>query len=181
MASFRWKASSSLSQWAQEPGHEGETVQVFRIVSPRWASSALSGEGARLYGGRWNSPGRPMVYLASSRALAALELLVHLPTAQSRRMIYRILTIEIPIVFIGRALHQSPGWRKEPPPAVSRQQGDDWLQSESRTPCICAPSAIVPEEENILLNPHHSDAKHIRILGESDFAFDSRLLRKEAE
>ncbi len=53
-----------------------DCVEAYRLVAPKWAASALSGEGARLYGGRWNSPGRAMVYLSTSRALAALELRV---------------------------------------------------------------------------------------------------------
>lgn len=63
-----------------------DCVEAYRLVAPKWAASALNGEGARLYGGRWNSPGRAMVSLSTSRALAALELLVHLTTPLSRRI-----------------------------------------------------------------------------------------------
>ena len=57
---------------------------AYRLISPKWAATALSGEGARLYGGRWNSPGKSKVYLSTSRTLAALELLVHLTTPRSQ-------------------------------------------------------------------------------------------------
>ena len=54
-------------------------AQFFRLVQARWAHDAMSGEGARLAGGRWNPPGMLAVYLAESRSLAALEVVVHAP------------------------------------------------------------------------------------------------------
>ncbi|MBC8006624.1 MAG: RES domain-containing protein, partial [Prolixibacteraceae bacterium] len=41
----------------------------------RYAGTAFSGEGARLYGGRWNRKGVPMVYTAGSQSLAMLKCL----------------------------------------------------------------------------------------------------------
>jgi len=63
-----------------------DSILTYRLVAPKWVKTALSGEGAHLYRGRWNSPGRPIVYLATSRALAALELLVRLTRTGSRRL-----------------------------------------------------------------------------------------------
>ena len=53
-------------------------IRAWRIVKTRYSADAFSGEGARLYGGRWNSPGVAMVYTAGSKSLATLEVLVHL-------------------------------------------------------------------------------------------------------
>ena len=73
-----------------------DTITAYRLVSPRWASTALSGEGARKYGGRWNSPGHSVVYLAESRALCALELLLHLTTPDTRTKPFRLIEVKIP-------------------------------------------------------------------------------------
>lgn len=151
-----------------------EDVTAYRIVSPKWARSALSGEGARLYGGRWNSPGRPMVYLSSTRALAALELLVHLPDPLSRRLPRTIVAVHIPGELVGGRFWTTDGWREAPPGRASTDQGDDWLETLSKA-VVRAPSALIPEEENLLLNPLHPDFSKITITGLSDFSYDGRF------
>ena len=72
-----------------------ETVSAYRLVAPKWASTALSGEGARKFGGRWNTPGLSVVYLAESRALTSLELLVHLTTPSTRKKSYTLLELSL--------------------------------------------------------------------------------------
>ncbi len=148
----------------------------YRIVAPRWAEDALSGEGARKFGGRWNSPGRAMTYLGGSRALAALELLVHLPSALSRAKPYRIIEVKIPEQFIAnypsRLLHE--GWRESPSPSVTTVIGDDWIEAGGQL-AMQVPSVLIPEETNILLNPNHPDFKQV-VCGEvREFRFDQRL------
>ena len=152
------------------------TVTGFRIVAPRWVQSALSGEGARKYGGRWNSPGRPMVYLGGSRALCALEMLVHLTSPLSRAKPYFIIKVEVPVNLISdypiNILPQS--WRKHPPNTLTMEIGDDWLQASSQL-ALRIPSAIIPEETNILINPLHKDFQKIQVSEPTDFSFDPRL------
>lgn len=156
-----------------------DTIEAYRLVAPKWASTALSGEGARLYGGRWNSPGRPMVYLATSRALAALELLVHLTSPGSRRIPRTLVTVKIPRELIGGELWQQSGWRETPPGRASTDQGDDWL-TVAKTAGVLVPSAIIPEEQNLLLNPNHSDFHQVRIVQTDPFSFDPRFFKKES-
>jgi len=151
-----------------------EPLLAYRLVAPKWAATALSGEGARLYGGRWNSIGRPMVYLSTSRALAALELLVHLPTAGSRKIPRTLVSVRIPRQLIGGELWQSEGWQDDPPGKATTDQGDDWL-SVAKTAAVLAPSALIPEEHNLLLNPQHPDFQKVEIVKTSPFFFDPRL------
>ena len=142
----------------------GGTVSAYRIVSPRWTASAFSGEGAQKYGGRWNSPGRRVVYTAGSRALAALEMLVHLTTPGSRSKPYSIIEVALPIEQIqeiGSAAHPV-------------QAGDDWLKSGSSL-ALRVPSIIIPEEPNYLINPEHPAFTELRIGKPSPFGFDSRM------
>jgi len=154
-------------------------VQGFRIVAPRWADTALSGEGARKFGGRWNSPGNALVYLGGTRALAALEMLLHLTTPLSRAKRYQIIEVHIPAKLIANYL---PGilpenWRNEPPCKLTQEIGDDWLQSTDSMSQLAlrVPSTLIPEEPNLLLNPWHPDFKSIQTMPSVDFSFDSRL------
>lgn len=157
-----------------------EHLLAYRLVAPKWASTALSGEGARLYGGRWNSPGRPMVYLSTSRALAALELLVHLTTPGSRKILRTLVTVRIPASIIGGELWKEEGWQDDPPGKGSTDQGDDWL-SVGKTAGVLAPSAIIPDEQNLLLNPLHPDFQQVDIIKTAPFSFDPRLSGKQSK
>ena len=141
-------------------------MRCYRIVHCRHAASALSGEGARLYGGRWSPAGRPCVYAAESRALAALEMLVHL-TGRSRTPPYRLLTIEVPDDSVPRAAHPPPGWDAMPPGNSSQSIGAEWLRA-GQTMALMVPSVIIPEESILLLNPRAPGFDTIRVLDERD-------------
>lgn len=151
-------------------------ISAYRIVAPRWAHDALSGEGARKFGGRWNSLGRAMVYLGGSRALTALEMLVHLPTPLSRAKTYNIIEVKIPRYLVADyPLNQVPdGWRNSPPDASTWDIGNDWLQAADQL-ALRVPSILIPEETNILLNPLHPDFDKITETPAVTFSFDSRL------
>jgi len=153
-----------------------DCAKGYRLVAPRWADGAFSGEGARKYGGRWNSPGRPVVYLGESRALTALELLVHLTTPLSRSKSYRMIEVHIPTASISDypASILPEDWRDHPPGKNTMEIGDDWLQAASQL-ALRVPSTIVPEETNLLLNPQHPDFANIRISPPSVFSFAPRL------
>jgi RES domain-containing protein len=148
-------------------------MRCYRIVQPRHAARALSGEGARLYGGRWSPPGRPCVYAADSRALATLEMLVHLP-GHTRSLPYRLLTIEVPDESVTRAPHLPTAWNAMPPGRASQTVGAEWLAAR-KTAALMVPSVIIPEESNLLLNPQAPGFDAIRVLEERDLRFDLRL------
>ena len=142
----------------------------------RLAHAKLDGEGARLAGGRWNSPGRAAVYASSRLSLAALELLVHtdVPLVPPDLVAFEIEipdTLEVESV----ALADLPKDWRQPGHLACRSIGDTWL-AEERTAVLRVPSAVVPEEMNYVINPRHRAAKAIHVVARRKFAFDSRLL-----
>jgi RES domain-containing protein len=139
-------------------------VLAWRLCRAPFAD--LTGEGARRYGGRWNEPGRPIVYAASNAALAVLEVRVHLDlTPDLLPDDYLLLTID---------LHDLATEEAANIPADPAAFGDAWLR-ERRTPVLRVPSLIVPESSNILVNPAHPDAAQASIIARRRFAFDRRL------
>jgi len=137
----------------------------------------LSGEGARRYGGRWNSPGRPAVYLGDSLALAAMELLVHLGTTDVLGT-YSKMPVYLPeeLVMHIEAAELPIGWETASR-KTTRAIGDRWL-AETRSAVLQVPSAVVPGETNFILNPAHPDMRFVQAGPVSDFRFDERLRRQ---
>ena len=150
----------------------------WRIVKQRLASTAFDGEGARLFGGRWNSPGERMVYTASSRSLATLEIVVHVANTELLDS-YVILSIEFPEKFVTELdiAQLPPNWRMSPAPVRLQEIGDDWLASKGSA-IFAVPSAIIPEERNYLINPSHPDISRLDWSKPLIFAFDGRLVRR---
>jgi RES domain-containing protein len=146
----------------------------YRIVQSHWAENALDGEGARKYGGRWNSAGLPAVYLAESRALAALEILVHAPR-EALRLEWRVMEVDVPVEWIEEMKKPPVGWRDQPVSDSARNVGNAWLRSVSSL-ALRVPSVIVPEEGALLLNPLHPKMAAIRSSGAKVFGFDPRLV-----
>ncbi len=154
--------------------------RAWRLVKARLAARAFDGEGARLHGGRWNSPGTRVVYVSSSRSLAALELLVHLEIAEALEH-YGVIEVRIPAQAIARLDRRRlpPDWRSDPPPAALRALGDAWVQ-QSRSAALKVPSVVVPEETNYLLNPAHPSFQRIAIGRPRPFRYDARLGRRRS-
>jgi RES domain-containing protein len=149
-------------------------LTLYRIVKARHARSALSGEGARLAGGRWNHPGEAVVYASDSVALSALETLVHLGE-EAVHLRFAVVRIQIDDSLTIETCRRPPRrWRAEPPESGSRRYGSAWLRG-ARTAVLQVPSAIVPMEKNYLLNPDHPDFAKIRRARAAPFAFDPRL------
>lgn len=150
---------------------------AWRLISAKFRGSAFDGEGARLFGGRWNSPGNAVVYVASSRSLAALEMLVHLAgVATSYAMQrYRVGIPEDSMEWLDPASVKSD-WLGPMVHPETQRIGDAWLQS-NRSLTLAVPSALIPEEPNFLLNPRHSEFDRLQIGSVEAFALDPRLLQ----
>lgn len=150
---------------------------AWRIVKPCRVADAFSGEGARLFGGRWNSVGKPMVYAAESKALAALEILVHvddgglmdeylcMPVRFDKRLMRSLDLKSLP-----------ENWRASPPPASTQKIGDGWL-GDGGSVVLVVPSVLIPGESNYLINPGHPNFGKLRIGAPEPFEFDPRLLK----
>jgi RES domain-containing protein len=138
---------------------------------------SLDGEGAARGGGRWNSPGHPVVYLAESPAGAMLEILAHLPLEQlDMPEEYRLLRIETRgLVECAQFEAGLAGpWKSDP--MFTRQMGDGWLESRASA-ILRVPSVIMPHTWNYLLNPGHPEAAKVFIAEASSHVYDPRLLR----
>ena len=151
---------------------------VWRLLTARFAHSAFSGEGARLYGGRWNRKGTPMVYTAGSQSLAMLEMLVQDEPLRARYvMLSAALPKNLKIARVTPA--QLPAdWRD--PGARDQLQaiGTDWVNRGSSA-ALVVPSAVIPSETNYLLNPLHPSMARIVIGKPQEFITDLRLRRDQ--
>jgi RES domain-containing protein len=147
---------------------------VFRLTKTMYAAD-ISGEGARLVGGRWNAAGTPVLYTASSRALCLHELLVHLPGGQIPKN-YSMVVLHIPDIIIRQINTQqlAKDWKAYPSDGSTIKIGQAILQ-ENHFPVIKVPSAVIPEESNYLINPKHPLYKEVEVIDILPFSFDKRL------
>ena len=153
-----------------------EAPRVWRITTARHAERAFDGEGARLYGGRWNHSGTPLVYTSWTLSLCALEYFVHLEPAMAPRSLVAIQA-EIPADLRIESLEASSlpaDWRTYPAPDSLKDLGSAWARKKEAA-ALSVPSAVIPYERNVLLNPAHPDFPRIRIHPAEPFAFDPRM------
>lgn len=149
---------------------------VWRITTARFAQTAFSGEGARLYGGRWNPKGWEVVYTAESQSLALLELMVQDdPLRAHYVLIPAQLPADLPEMRI--EVDQLPqDWRNIDARDALQAVGLAWLEG-GQTAVLNVPSAVVPAERNLLINPRHPDFSRIVIGEAQSLQTDTRLLR----
>jgi RES domain-containing protein len=152
-------------------------MRIWRLAKKQYASS-MNGEGAKLYGGRWNSMGKAVIYTATSLSLAVLEQLVRIDPDEIPDDFVQV-EMEIPDTLqIDRVLlNEFPeNWEKTSSQAWFQKRGNNWLEKQESV-AMMVPSVIVPQEENVLLNPAHDAIKQIRIINIDSFCFDSRLFK----
>jgi RES domain-containing protein len=149
-------------------------VIVWRIVRPVYAANPLSGLGAAQSGSRWNSRGVRMAYTSTSRALAVLEALVHV-TREYFPHDAVLLPIEIPDNLIEVMPELPEGWDEIPYSPSARLAGDRWIKSGASL-ALRVPSAVLPAESNVLINPAHPQFGLIRLGEPESRVFDGRLL-----
>jgi RES domain-containing protein len=155
------------------------TLSAWRITKQKHAKSAFTGEGARLYGGRWNSPGTAMIYTAQSKSLAVLEVLVHLDSSELLKKYVLFEVVIDPSCVRELALSSLPrNWKASPAPARVRAIGDDWVAGGSSV-VLRVPSTLVPGESNFLLNPRHSSFLQLLFGKPLPFQFDPRFARSD--
>ena len=150
-------------------------LTVWRLTTARFAKSAFSGDGARLYGGRWNRRGVPLVYTAASQSLAMLEMLVQDEPLRAR---YVMIEARLPKgVMIDRIkVEDLPSdWREIAAREKLRSIGTQWA-TQRRAAILAVPSVVIPSEINYLLNPLHPDFRRIKIGKPQKFETDLRLI-----
>lgn len=153
-------------------------MKLYRIERKKHLKSTLSGIGAsRSKGFRWNSENTRLVYTAETRALAMLEVSVHLDLSEDLPKDRYFVEIEIPDQLSALEVHLSDlpaNWDSKPPSLVTQIIGDDFVQNNGAA-ILKVPSCIVPQEYNYLINPLHPDAKGIKVVSQTPMAFDTRL------
>ncbi|HOZ77955.1 MAG TPA: RES family NAD+ phosphorylase [Ferruginibacter sp.] len=151
-------------------------MMIYRLATGSYKDD-ISGTGAKIFGGRWNSPGMAVLYTAENISLALLEILVrtgrkNIPSS------YSLLKLSVPDtvrMFTITETKLKRSWEDDL--AYTQWMGDELLKARE-TLLLKVPSAIVPEENNLLLNPTHSDYKKVKIISTSVFDFDKRLFLK---
>lgn len=149
---------------------------VFRLSKGKFRSD-LSGKGAELFGGRWNSKGVAMLYTSESRALAFAEVAIHLPITIVPKD-YFLISINIPDS--AKIYHLADAdipidWRSNPHSYSTQKIGDLFI-AESKFLVMRVPSSVVPGDFNFLINPNHTQFKGIEIVNMEPFEFDSRFI-----
>ncbi len=153
-------------------------IRAFRLCGVKWESSAFSGEGARIAGGRWNSGGLPVVYCAGSLSLATLEVLVHLEDTGILSRYFSFFEIGFPeetVTSVGLSALPA-NWREESMIQATATLGDIWLRG-MESAVLSVPSAVTPGETNFLLNPRHPDFGKIKTGSPQRFEPDPRLAK----
>lgn len=151
-------------------------MRVWRIVPKRRYSQAFTGEGARLYGGRWNPPGIRVVYSSATLSLAALEYFVHV-SKETRPD--DLVSISLEIQKNVRMEHISESklpsnWRSYPAMDELKEIGRKWIKNGA-TAILTVPSAVIPQELNYLINPDHADFKKMKVGKPVPFNLDERM------
>ena len=148
---------------------------VYRIAKARYAGD-LSGEGARLSGGRWNHKGVSCIYTARSRALAVLEYSVNVNIEDIPRAL-SIITLEVPDSIESISVADLPGnWMQNPATSYTKNFGTGLLKKAGSL-IIEIPSVVIPEEWNYIINPANPDARLIKLCNCSDYPYDVRIKR----
>jgi RES domain-containing protein len=148
---------------------------VYRLLQAAYLDEPLSGQGAALYGGRWNPKGLSLLYTTESPALSLLEVLVHLNPKRIPR--YYLVTIEVPDSIRSFTVDElPPNWRAtgSAQPVPSQTFLLDWLR-EPDTLLVQVPSSIVPIMANYLVNPRHPLFATCRVIRSELFEIDERL------
>jgi RES domain-containing protein len=154
------------------------TMSLWRIAveAPTYTANDLSGAGAKITGGRWNSVGTPLVYTATNIALATIETVLHVRGGglPFNRFLVRI---DVPdSVWAARVvLDPLPGgWDAVPSGMTSRTTGDAWAASSSSA-LLLVPSVSVPDEYNVLISPQHPDVTSITATTMKRWIYDPRF------
>ena len=148
---------------------------LYRIADCRYIND-LSGKGAAIYGGRWNSPDTYIVYSAESPSLALLEAIVRI--GKMPELNYCMIVIEIPDseISVLDVNQLTLDWYKNPPPDNLKTIGDKFIQA-NQSLALIVPSVIMPEEHNCLLNPGHKDFGKVKIKSRRTLAIDERIFK----
>jgi len=151
-------------------------MELYRIAQEKYAED-LSGNGARLFGGRWNSEGQFALYTSLTRSLALLETLAHTPAKLLQAKTYLLITLLIPDTTVIQSLEAKKlphGWNDVEISPFTQKTGNQFLIAKKNL-ALAVPSVLIPEELNYVLNPLHADFKKVKIINKRRIRFDNRV------
>jgi len=151
-------------------------MELYRITQQEFAED-LSGNGARLFGGRWNSEGFFALYTSSSRSLALLETLAHTPAKMLEVKVYHLITLAVPDNLVTQKVavkNLQNGWDAPDTRPFTKKIGDAFL-TEKKYLMMQVPSVMMPEEMNYVINPMHTDMKQVKLVNKRRIDFDKRV------
>ena len=157
-------------------------ITAWRVLKATHQKTAFTGEGARIYGGRWNPIGIPVIYTAESLSLATLEIIVHLEREDllHQQFVKTPVTFDTHLVLTLSRRKLPKDWNHLPPSEATQRIGHEWvLQAESSI--LKIPSTVTKEEHNFLFNPNHPDFRSIKIGNPQHFEFDPRLVERHTQ
>ena len=144
----------------------------YRVVKRKYLDSAFDGEGARIYGGRWNSKGMQIVYTSNSLALCSLEIFIHLPSYRLlAEYIYMTISFDSELV---TKVSLMDGWDERPVSKIAQTIGNQWVK-ECQSAVLKVPSVLMPDGHNYLININHPDFYNIKIGRPLPLLFDTRF------
>ena len=153
-------------------------MELYRITQELY-STDLSGNGSRIFGGRWNSEGHYALYTSANRSLALLETLAHVPAKFFRAKKYMLVTVFVPDKASLRFIEEKdlPGnWDALDVLHVTQKIGDNFLD-EQKGLVLRVPSVLMPEEFNYIINPLHSSMKQVKVIHQRAIRFNDRLIK----
>lgn len=151
-------------------------VTAWRITHQKYANTAFTGEGAKLFGGRWNPPGYAAIYVSDSLSLAILELIVHLDDDRDIESY-----VAIPVEFEDSQVFCLPkedlpeNWATLPISDRTQQIGKNWLVN-NKSLILKVPSSIVPQDKNFVINPLHPNYSSLKIGQPQSVHIDPRIV-----
>lgn len=151
-------------------------MELFRITQEQFADD-LTGDGSRLFGGRWSSEGVFAVYTSSSRSLALLEVLAHTPAKMFNSKNYSLVTLRVPDMLIAEEIlfsHLPPGWDAPDARLYTKKLGNKFFK-ENKSLMLATPSVLMHEEMNYMLNPLHPEMRKVKIVNKRRIYFDKRF------
>jgi len=154
-------------------------MEIFRIAQEQFADD-LTGNGSRLFGGRWNSEGIFAVYTSSSRSLALLETLAHTPAKMLNAKNYYLVTLTVQDMIPAEKIlfdNLPLGWDAPDARSFTKKLGDKFL-IQRRGLLLSVPSVLMQEEINYMLNPLHTDIRKVKIVNKRRIYFDKRVSEK---
>ncbi len=149
-------------------------MNLYRITKTKYAND-ISGEGAKMYGARWNRPGMAVLYTSEARSLALLELIVHFDSKNAFKLPHSYISLEIENFFIETLDNSLLPKTKLEPNDDRLWKITDYYFKEKKVLALRVPSVLIPEENNIILNAEHADYKSIKLINIEPINLDERF------